>query len=323
MGFWDDQRVIVTGGGGFLGGAVVRTLRDRGLGPERLFIPRSAEFDLRTPEACARLWREAFGPEPATVVIHAAGTVGGIGATSTRPGEFFHDNAAMALHLIESFRAAGLADAGARFAMVGTAASYPVDAPLPLAEQSLWQGFPSAAGASYGLAKLMGLEMLEAYARQYAMRSAYLVPINIYGPGDHFDPDRSHVVAALVRRFVEAGERAEPEVACWGSGAPTRDFLYVDDAAAGIVAAAERMTEPTPINLGTGRETPIRELAETIARASGFTGAIRWDASKPDGAARRVVDIARARERIGFSPRVTLEEGVRRTVEWFRAEGRG
>lgn len=323
MGFWNDQdhRVIVTGGGGFLGGAILQALGSRGLDAAHIYAPRSDAFDLRTAKACAHLLREAFGGPPPTVVIHAAGTVGGIGATSTRPGEFFHDNAAMTLNLIEAFRTAGLIDAGARFAMVGTAASYPVDAPLPLAESSLWQGFPSDAGASYGLAKLMGLEMLDAYARQYAMRSSYLVPINIYGPRDHFDPDRSHVVAALVRRFVEAADRADPEVVCWGSGAPTRDFLFVDDAAEGIVLAAERMTEPTPINLGTGVETPIRTLAETIARAAGFTGTIRWDASKPDGAPRRVVDIARARERLGWSPRVALDEGVRRTVEWFREHG--
>jgi len=226
----------------------------------------------------------------------------------------------MALALIEEFRAAGLVDHGARFCMVGTAAAYPEDAPIPLREESLWQGLPSDAGASYGLAKLMGWEMLEAYRRQHGMRSSYLVPINLYGPHDHVDPRNSHVVIAQVRRFVDAARDAAPEVVCWGSGTPTRDFLFVDDAADGILLAAERMETPTPINLGTGRETTIRELADAVARAVGYRGVIRWDPSKPDGAPRRAVDIARARDLLGWEPRVPLSEGLERTVAWFRAE---
>lgn len=320
--FWGGKRVIVTGGAGFLGSAIVRGLLTRGVPEPLIFVPRSADFDLRRADACQRLYREAFAGEPADVVVHVAGTVGGIGATSSRPGDFFFDNAAMAIHLIEAFRDAGLIEHQSRFVMVGTAASYPQDAPIPHTEDHLWRGLPSKAGASYGLAKLMGLEMLEAYRDQHAMHSAYLVPINLYGPGDHVDLESSHVVSTLVRRFVEAHDAGEPEVVCWGSGKPTRDFLYVDDAADGVLLAAERMTEPTPINLGTGRETPIRELAETIARAVGFSGSIRWDRERPDGAPRRALDIVRAGELLGWSPGVLLEEGIGRTVEWFRATQR-
>jgi len=317
-GFWARKRVIVTGGSGFLGGAVVRALSTRGVGPDHVFVPRRPAFDLRRPDHCDRMYREAFAGPPPDVVIHVAGTVGGIGATTARPGDFFFDNASMAVALIEGFRGAGLVERGARFCMVGTAAAYPESAPIPLREESLLQGLPSAAGASYGFAKLMGWQLLDAFARQHGMHSSYLVPINLYGPGDHIDLETSHVVAALVRRFVEAADTGASEVVCWGTGNPTRDFLFVDDAAEGILLAAERMTEPTPINLGTGRETPIRELAEAIAKAAGYRGAIRWDASKPDGAARRALDISRARELLGWSPRVTLEEGLARTVEWFR-----
>lgn len=321
MSWWADKRVIVTGGGGFLGGAVCRALAARGIESERLFVVRSAAFDLRRADACDRVYAEAFAGEPADVVIHAAGTVGGIGATRGRPGAFFYDNAAMALHVIEGFRRAGLIERGSRLTMVGTAASYPEDAPMPLREESLWQGTPSEAAASYGTAKLLGLAMLRAYRREYGMRSSYVVPINIYGPGDHFEPDRSHVVAALVRRFVEGADRGDREVVCWGTGGATRDFLYVDDAAEGIVLAAERMEEPMPLNLGTGRETPIRELAETIARASGFEGEIRWDSSRPDGAPRRVLDTGQVRSVLGWEARVPLEEGIGSTVAWFRAHG--
>lgn len=320
---WAGKRVIVTGGGGFLGGAVCRVLQRRGVEGDRLFVPRSADFDLRRAEECARMYRVAFDGAPADAVIHVAGTVGGIGATSSRPGEFVCDNGAMTLHVIEGFRQAGLVDHGAQLTMVGTAASYPEDAPMPLSEYSLWHGPPSDAGGSYGVAKLLGLTMLQAYRRQYAMRSAYLLPINVYGPGDHFDEDRSHVAAALIRRFVDAARRGDDEVVCWGTGRATRDFLYVDDAAEGIVLAAERMDEPTPLNLGTGRETPIRELAEVVARAAGFTGRIGWDQSRPDGAPRRVLDIGRARARLAWEPGVSLEEGVERTVAWYRASGPG
>ena len=231
--FWAGKRVILTGGAGFLGSGVRRALEARGVAGDRLFVPRSAEYDLTREEACGRLYAEAFGGAPADVVVHVAGTVGGIGATTARPGDFFRDNAAMGLHLIEGFRRAGLIERGARFAMVGTAASYPVDAPMPLSEGSLWRGLPSQAGASYGIAKLAALEMLAAYRAQFGMASSYLVPINVYGPGDHFDPENSHVVAAMVRRFVEAADAGAREVVCWGTGRATRDFLYVDDAAEG------------------------------------------------------------------------------------------
>ena len=323
MSFWDGKRVIVTGGGGFLGGAVCRVLEERGVPASNVFVARSAVYDLRERAACEKLYRESFGGNPADVVIHVAGTVGGIGATMARPGEFFHDNAAMGLHLIEAFRGAGLIERGARFVMVGTAAAYPVGAPVPLREESLWHGLPSEAGASYGVAKLMAMEMLGAYRRQYGMRSGYLVPINLYGPGDHFEEERSHVAAALIRRFIEAADRGDREVVCWGTGSATRDFLYVDDAAEGIVRAAEVMEEPKAINLGTGRETPIRELAETIGAAAGFRGEIRWDTTKPDGAPRRFVDISRAGELLGWRPAVSMEEGVGRTVAWYRERGVG
>jgi len=319
-GFWAGKRVIVTGGTGFLGSAVVRGLDARGVTGSQLFVPRRPAFDLREHASCARMYREAFGGAPADVVIHVAGTVGGIGATSARPGDFFFDNASMALALIEEFRRAGLIDHGARFCMVGTAAAYPEHAQIPLREESLWHGMPSEAGASYGLAKLMGWEMLEAYRRQHGLKSSYLVPINLYGPHDHVDPQNAHVVASLVRRFVEAERARSPEVVCWGTGSPTRDFLYVDDGAEGVLLAAEKLTEPIPINLGTGRETPIRELAEGIARAVGYQGRVVWDTTKPDGAPRRALDISRARTVLGWYPKVSLEDGLARTVAWYRDE---
>lgn len=317
---WSETRVIVTGGGGFLGSAVVRRLRDAGC--RSIVAPRRAAYDLTTEAGAAALYRDAFEGKPPNCVIHLAAAVGGIQANLDEPARFFHDNMAMALHMIEGARRAGLHHAqggiAGSFVFVGTAASYPRTAPLPLREADLWNGYPEASHAPYGIAKRAAVTMLAAYRAQHGMRAASLLPMNLYGPGDHFDPRRGHVIPSLIKRFVDAADRADAEAVCWGTGSPTRDFLYVDDAAEAIVRAASSVDDPEPINLGTGRETSIRQATETIARLAGFTGRIAWDASKPDGQPRRAVDASRARELLGWEASTSLEEGLRRAIAWYR-----
>jgi len=303
-----SMRIVVTGGTGFLGRAIGRALAGRGC-RSPILIGRS-DYDLTRETEAARMYRE-LGPQ---VVIHAAGLVGGIAANAAEPARFFHQNLAMALHLIEQARVHGIE----KFIQLGTMASYPADAPLPLREDDLWRGYPDEALAPYGIAKRSAGAMLAAYHQQHGLRGAYVLPINLYGPGDHFGGSGTHVVAALIERFVAAADRGEASVTCWGTGRATREFLFVDDAAEAVIRAAERIDEPAPINLGSGREVSIAELAATIARLSDFRGEIRWDASKPDGAARRGADSTRARERLSWSPTTDLETGLRRTVEAYR-----
>ncbi|MFW5877440.1 MAG: GDP-L-fucose synthase family protein [Myxococcota bacterium] len=314
-----DKRIVVTGGAGFLGGEVCRRLRDRGVPQDHLFVPRRPEYDLTQEEACVRLYRDAFGGEPVDVVLHLAAEVGGIGANQANPGRYFYANMAMALHLIEQFRLQGLAQRGSKFVQVGTICAYPKHTPVPFEEKDLWNGYPEETNAPYGVAKRAAWQMLEAYRLQYNMRSAYVLPVNLYGPNDDFDLETSHVIPALIRKCVHAQRSGETFIQCWGTGKASREFLYVTDAAEGILRATEVVDEPTPINLGTGAEITIRNLVEQIAELSGFEGEIRWDPSRPDGQPRRCLDVTRARRLLDWEAEVELRDGLARTIEWWRA----
>ena len=307
-----DKRIVVTGGAGFLGKAVCRVLAARGVAPERIFVPRRAEFDLTVESAVERLY-DVARPD---VVIHLAAEVGGIGANMAHPGRFFYANMAMGLLLVEHARRRGLA----KFVHTGTVCAYPKHCPVPFREDDLWNGYPEETNAPYGVAKKALFVMLDGYRREYGLKSAVAVPVNLYGPADNFDPASSHVIPALIRKCEEARVANAPEVVCWGTGAATREFLYVDDAAEGIVRAAEVMEEPVPINLGGGVEIPIRDLVVKIAAACGYAGRITWDATKPDGQPRRGLDIARARQLLGWEPRQDFDAGLAKTVAWWREQ---
>lgn len=322
------RRVIVTGGEGFLGRSVVRAARQRGAD---VYVVRRKEWDLCDARACAAMLRAArgtaagpVGTPAGEIVIHCAGHTGGIGANRARPGDFFHDNLVMGVNLIEAARRDGIIDRGGAIVQIGTMCSYPARASLPLREDEFWDGYPDAASSAYGVAKRALQEMLRAFHAQHGMRSVSLVPVNLYGPGDNIaDEANAHVAGTLVRRFVEAVRAGATSVVCWGSGKPTRDFLFVEDAAAGVVRAAERVAEggdpcARVINLGSGREVTIRELAETVARAAEYRGVIEWDTSKPDGQARRCMDVTRAKHELGWEAGTNLDDGIRLTVEWYR-----
>jgi len=301
---------MVTGGAGFLGRSVVALLRARGV--DDIVIPRRAQFDLTRADEVARLF-DGVRPQ---VVLHLAAEVGGILANQRNPGRYFYANMAMALHLIEQSRLAGVE----KFVQVGTICAYPKFTPVPFNESDLWNGYPEETNAPYGVAKRAALTMLQAYRDQYGLRSAYLLPVNLYGPHDNFDLESSHVIPALIRKFVAARDAEEASVACWGTGNATREFLYVDDCAEGIVRAAEIVDTPEPINLGTGSEISIGDLARLVAEVVGFRGAIRWDANRPDGQPRRCLEVSRARDRLGWTASVPLREGLERTVAWFEAQ---
>ncbi len=303
------QRLVVTGGAGFLGRVVVAKLKERGAA--EVLVPRRKDYDLTREADAARLYDD-LRPD---AVFHLAAEVGGIGANMANPGRYFFANMAMALHLIEQARRRGLG----KFVQVGTICAYPKFTPVPFKESDLWNGYPEETNAPYGIAKKAAMVMLDAYRRQYGLKSTYVLPVNLYGPHDNFDLDTSHVIPALIRKCVEAVRTKAGHIECWGTGAASREFLYVDDAAEGLIRAAEELDDPDPINLGTGREITIRDLVSLIARLSGFTGEIRWNPSKPDGQPRRCLDVEQAARRLGWRAQVGFEEGLARTIEWFRS----
>jgi GDP-L-fucose synthase len=305
--YWDGRRVMVTGGAGFLGSAVVRHLREAGA--TEIFVPLVEDYDLRKLSDIDR----ALADGKPDLIIHLAAIVGGIGANRENPGRFFYDNSIMGIQLIEQARQTGVA----KFVVIGTVCAYPKFTPVPFHEEDLWNGYPEETNAPYGLAKKMLLVQAQAYRDQYGFNAIYLLPVNLYGPGDNFNPESSHVIPALIKKCIDARESGESFIEAWGTGSASREFLYVDDAARGIVLAAERYDGRDPINLGVGSEITIRDLLELIARLTGFSGEIRWDHSKPDGQPRRALDTSRAREAFGFTAGTSFEDGLRATIEWY------
>ncbi|MFA6044869.1 MAG: GDP-L-fucose synthase [Phycisphaerales bacterium] len=316
-----NKRIILTGGAGFLGRHVVQHLHSRGVPDSNIFIPRRRDFDLTEMAEVQRLYRVAFKNAKADVVIHLAAEVGGIGANRDNPGRYFYANMAMALHLIEQSRLDGLIERGGKFVQTGTICAYPKFAVIPFKEDDIWNGYPEETNAPYGIAKKAAWQMLDAYKLQYKMHSTYVLPVNLYGPWDNFDLHTSHVIPALIRKCVEAQNRGDKEIVCWGTGAASREFLYVDDAAEGILRATEVMDDPTPINLGAGFEITIKNLVELIVKLTGFKGAITWDSTKPDGQPRRQLSVEKASKLLGWKAQMGFEEGLKRTIEWFRAHG--
>jgi len=312
--FWQGRRVAVTGGAGFLGTYVVDRLRDRGC--RNIFIPRSHEYDLTQIDAIKRMYEDAR-PD---LVIHLAAVVGGIGANRAKPGEFFYKNLMMGVQLMEEARVRGIE----KFVAIGTVCAYPKFTPVPFKEQDLWDGYPEETNAPYGLAKKMLLVQSQSYRQQYGFNSIFLLPVNLYGPGDNFDPNTSHVIPALIRKCIEARDRGSDHINVWGTGQASREFLYVEDAAEGILLAAEHYNDSAPVNLGAGFEIKIKDLVSLIARLTGFTGDLIYDPTKPDGQPRRRLDTSRARDKFGFEAKMGFEEGVGRTVEWYvNARGDG
>jgi GDP-L-fucose synthase len=304
---WESHSIIVTGGNGFLGSAVVKGLKLRGY--NNIVVPRSREYDLRKEADIRRL----FDMARPTIVIHLAAVVGGIGANQANPGKFFYDNAVMGIQLIELARQYAVG----KFVGVGTICAYPKLTAVPFKEEALWDGYPEETNAPYGLAKKMMLVQSQAYRQQYGFNSIYLLPVNLYGPGDNFDPSSSHVIPALIKKCLDAKQRSEKEIIVWGDGSATREFLYVDDAAEGIILATERFNESLPVNLGAGFEISIKDLTKLIVRLTGYEGAVRWDLSKPNGQPRRMLDTARARDQFGFVAKTSFEEGLRNTIDSY------
>ena len=308
MSWLGTKRILVTGGAGFLGKHVVKKLEDRGC--ESIFVPRSKDYDLVDMQAVKQLYRDA---RP-NVVIHLAGRVGGIGANLRNAGRFFYENLMMGVQMMEQGRLFGLD----KFVAIGTICAYPKFTPVPFKEEDLWNGYPEETNAPYGLAKKMLLVQSQAYRQQYGFNSIYLLPVNLYGPGDNFDPDSSHVIPALIKKTMDAIDEGARRIEVWGSGKASREFLYVEDAAEGIVLATERYDKPDPVNLGAGFEISIKELAELICELAGFEGDIEWDTSRPDGQPRRCLDTSRAKAEFGFEAKTDFREGLRRTIEWYR-----
>ena len=301
-------RLLVTGGAGFLGRRLCAMLEERGVAD--LIVPRRTEHDLTRQDIAEALVAESR-PE---VIIHLAAEVGGIGANRANPGRYFYANMAMGLHLVEAARAAGVA----KFVQVGTVCAYPKHAPVPFSEDDLWNGYPEETNAPYGIAKKALLVMLQAYRQQYGLNGIHLLPVNLYGPGDNFDLETAHVIPALIRKLVNARETDAPEVEVWGTGAASREFLHVDDAARGILAATEQYDDPEPVNIGAGQEVKIRDLVALLVDLTGFKGEVRWDTSKPDGQPRRMLDTTRAAQRFGFRAEIPLEDGLQRTIDWWQ-----
>ncbi|MFH1007821.1 MAG: GDP-L-fucose synthase [Candidatus Latescibacterota bacterium] len=316
MVFWTDKRVSLTGGAGFLGSYLAEKLRNRGC--KQVFIPEIEKYDLRDRDAIIRMYKDAR-PD---IVIHLAAVVGGIGANRENPGKFFYDNAIMGIQLIETARQFGVK----KFVCIGTICAYPKYTPVPFREEDLWNGYPEETNAPYGLAKKMLLVQLQAYRQQYGLNGIFLLPVNLYGPRDNFDPKSSHVIPALIKKCVDAQKTAS-DVPCgkhhlpitvWGTGEVTREFIYVEDAAEGILMAAEKYDKPEPVNIGAGFEIKIRDLVDLIITQTGFAGNVVWDASQPDGQPRRCLSTSKAKQEFGFEAKMGFEEGLRRTVAWYR-----
>ncbi len=305
-----DKRVVITGGAGFLGRHVVTEFEKRGA---EVFVPRRADYDLTDMAATRRLFADTR-PE---ILVHLAAAVGGIGANIENPGRFFYANMAMGMNIIEQSRISGVE----KLVVAGTVCSYPKFTPVPFREEDLWNGYPEETNAPYGVAKKALMVMMDAYRTQYGLNGVYLLPVNLYGPGDNFDRSSSHVIPALMRKMLEAVESGADHIDVWGTGVASREFLYVDDAARAFALATERLDRPEPVNIGSGHEVTIKELVQLLAALTGFRGEIRWDPTKPDGQPRRMLDTTRAKEWFGFEAEVPLEEGLRRTLEWWKTEG--
>jgi len=303
------KRICVTGGAGFLGQHLVRNLQSKGA--RDIFIPRYPEYDLVKGEDIARML-EVSQPD---IIIHLAAHVGGIGANMARPAEFFYDNLMMGVQLMHQAWQRGVE----KVVALGTICAYPKFTPIPFKEEHLWDGYPEETNAPYGLAKKMLLVQSQAYRQQYGFNSIFLLPVNLYGPGDNFDPASSHVIPALIRKCVEAKEQGADEIVAWGDGSPTREFIYVDDAAEGIALATQYYNRSDPVNIGSNFEISIKDLTELIARLTGFEGSVRWDTSKPNGQPRRKLDTTRAKEYFGFSAKTNFEDGLRKTIDWYLA----
>ena len=311
MTFWEDEKVLVTGGAGFLGSFIVEKLKEKGVSEENIRIPRSKDMDLKRWTNCVEVVKDI------DIVIHLAAKVGGIGYNQKYPATLFYDNAIMGIQLMEAARQENIE----KFAAIGTICAYPKFTPVPFKEVDLWNGYPEETNAPYGLAKKMMLVQSQAYRQQYGFNSIYLLPVNLYGPGDNFDPEQSHVIPALIKKIFDAKEAGDDYITVWGTGKATREFLYVEDAAEGINLATEKYNKSDPVNLGSGFEISINALIELIAEIAGFDGEIRWDTSKPDGQPRRCLDVSRAKEEFGFEARVDFREGLERTIEWYRLSG--
>jgi len=312
--FWQDKKVIVTGGAGFLGSFVTAKLKERGA--TDIYIPTIEEYNLVDAKDISRLYDQTLkGVDPKKVVIiHLAANVGGIGANRERPAEFFYDNLMMGVELMHQAYKRGVG----KFVAIGTVCAYPKFTPVPFKEDDLWIGYPEETNAPYGLAKKMMLVQAQSYRQQYGFNSIFLLPVNLYGPRDNFNLKTSHVIPALIRKAIDAKERGDAELPVWGDGSPTREFLFVEDAADGIVTAAEKYNGDMPVNLGSGYEISIKDLAEMIVKLTGFQGKLVWQTDKPNGQPRRGLDVSRAKEQFGWSAQVPFEEGMRRTIEWFK-----
>ena len=306
-----QKKILVTGGAGFLGSFVVEEFFRKGVPKEHIFVPRSSEFDLRKWESCQKV------VEGQELVIHLAANVGGIGYNREHPGTLFYDNIIMGTQIIEAARQAGVE----KFVAVGTVCAYPKFTPLPFKEDDLWNGYPEETNAPYGLAKKMLLVQAQGYRAEYGFNAIYLLPVNLYGPRDNFDPKSSHVIPALIRKVSEAKKEHKPFIEVWGTGSASREFLYVEDAAEAIVLSAEKFDGPEPVNLGAGMEITIKDLIGTICKLMGYEGEIHWDASKPDGQPRRMLDVSRAEKFFGFRAKTGFEEGLRKTIEWYAQQG--
>jgi GDP-L-fucose synthase len=308
--FFKDKRIVVTGGAGFLGGYITEGLRKRGC--KNILIPKIEYYNLVNPADVVRVCDD-MKPD---IVIHLAAIVGGIGANRLHPGRFFYENLMMGVQLIEQARLRNIE----KFVAIGTVCSYPKFTPIPFKEDDLWNGYPEETNAPYGLAKKMLLVQSQSYREEYGFNSIFLVPVNLYGPRDNFNPNNSHVIPALIKKCCDAIDAGDNHIVCWGTGRASREFIYVADAAEGILLAAERYNGPQPVNIGAGFEITIKELVEKIAKLTGFKGEIRWDTSKPDGQPRRCLDVSRAKKLFGFEAQMTFDEGLKRTIDWYRSQ---